>query len=182
MILLDNNELIQSNCSDSDLWETPPEVLTLIRSWGFTLIHDLCCSHTNCVVPEQIFFDDIFTVDIPSLKTICNRVKSLHRLRENVSQYESFSLFMNPPYSKKAGGMFKFVKQAIKIATDVQLPVVMVLKCDTSTRMFHYLYENDKCFIHFCKGRVKFLRDGKPGKNCANFATMIVTFDPREKG
>ena len=81
--------------------------------------------------------------------------------------YRNCICFMNPPYSNPN----KFVERAIELAKN-NVITVCLLKCDTSTRLFHRLYGVYE--IKFIKGRLKFTHPNKCNKNGSTFPSMIV--------
>jgi phage N-6-adenine-methyltransferase len=83
------------------------------------------------------------------------------------SDYSNCVCFMNPPYSKPN----KFVERAIDLAKS-NVKTVCLLKCDTSTKLFHRLY--GKYEVRFIQGRLKFTHPIKSNKHGSTFASMVV--------
>lgn len=84
------------------------------------------------------------------------------------SNYSHCVCFMNPPYSNPT----KFVNRAIELTKD-GVVTVCLLKCDTSTKLFHDVFLS-KYEVRFLKGRLKFTHPNKQTIHRANFPSMIV--------
>jgi site-specific DNA-methyltransferase (adenine-specific) len=86
------------------------------------------------------------------------------------NDFENCVCFMNPPYSSPN----KFVEKALSLAKK-NVTTVCLLKCDTSTILFHKLNNSGKNVeIRFIKGRIKFIHPKKKSRYKANFSNMIV--------
>ncbi len=83
------------------------------------------------------------------------------------ADYKNCVCFMNPPYSSPN----KFIDRAITLI-EYNVQTVCLLKCDTSTNLFHQLYNNYE--IRFLKGRLNFTHPNMTTSRRANFPSMIV--------
>ena len=80
------------------------------------------------------------------------------------------TVFCNPPYGRE---LYKWVEKCFCENAKNDVEIVMLIPARTDTRWFHqFIYNNNKCYIIFLKGRLKF---GK-AKNSAPFPSMIVVF------
>ena len=79
------------------------------------------------------------------------------------------STFVNPPYSKPYPWVKKAYDESLRGKT-----IVMLLKCDTSTKWFHE-YALPHAEIRYIKGRIRF------GKYRAPFPSVIIIFHATEK-
>jgi phage N-6-adenine-methyltransferase len=127
--------------------------------------------------PPQVEFDKLhaesgFTVDtcgIPS-NAKCNRYFTPEQdgLRQDWGREVCF---MNPPYSQVARWIAKAYEASRAGAT-----VVCIINASVDTRWWHQ-YVEGRAEVRFPKGRWKFERPGRTGKNAPR-PTAIVIFRP----
>lgn len=131
--------------SESMEWNTPKYLFdTFNKTYNFDL--------DPCATPEN---------------TLCEKFYTTHE--DGLAQsWANHRVFLNPPYGKDIG---KWVKKALKEATDHHAVVVCLLPARTDTKWFWDYCQHG--IIQFLQGRVNFSNH----KNNAPFPSMIVTFD-----
>jgi site-specific DNA-methyltransferase (adenine-specific) len=136
----------------SDEWETPSG---LFRYWNriFNFKLDAAASDENALCPEY------FTKEDDAL---------------SVSWNGFGAVWVNPPYSQKAGPLLKWCEKAYQSSYEGSL-VVMLLKCDTSTATWRFCQENGTVIT--LPKRVVHQYKGEP-QNTPPWGSMIVIFWP----
>lgn len=136
----------------SDEWETPPDLFDeLYGEFHFDI--DLCATSENkkcCFWLKNIFDPDILNESYWPLTG------------------DQQAGFMNPPYSNP----YPFIKRALELQEKYKFTLVMLLKLDPTTKWFK-LFEN-KSEVRLLPKRIRFYKDGKPGKHTANFPCCVV--------
>ena len=154
--------------TENDDWETP--------SWLFDELHrefhfdvDLCASQQNRKVYSfwsedylndqyLAWFDGPYEADKDLL-------------------VKSNCAFMNPPYSNS----LPFIEKALR--DSVYCKIVCLIKCDTSTKVWHEIWDytaqspKNGVSIRFFKRRIKFERGGLTPKNGPTFPCCLVIMD-----
>lgn len=93
------------------------------------------------------------------------------------------SIWLNPPYSTKAGPIHTWVSKCLNEAA-YGAKICALLPADTSTRWFDLVWDRHKaqaqpgCHLYFIQGRVRFIhpRTQKPTPQSPNFGSLIVVF------
>lgn len=134
-----------------DDWETPEDFFSeQEKEYGpFTL--DACASATNAKCAR--FFDE---------------------KKDGLAQPWFGVVWCNPPYSR--GQPDKWIEKALaEIRAGRAKRVVMLLRCDTSSKRYHDLITPYASKIIFVRGRIRFVG----GDNAAPFPSVVVVFDKR---
>lgn len=87
-----------------------------------------------------------------------------------IADYHDCVCYMNPPYSNP----IIYVNRAIELMNK-NVKTICLLKCDTSTKLFHKLLQN--YLIYFIRGRLKFTHPNKEKSFNAPFASMLVIIE-----
>jgi len=135
--------------SNTDEWETPPELFAKLNAtYNFTL--DPCCTHKTAKCIKH------FTVK-----------------EDGLSQpWTGHRVFCNPPYSR--GTQAKWIKKAYEESLR-GATVVLLVPARPDTKVWHdYCMKGN---IEFIKGRVKFLQNNRV-LSSAPFPSAIVVFNP----
>ena len=131
-----------------DNWETPPELFkTLDAEFSFDL--DAAANDSNHLV------DRYFTEQQNSL----------------VQVWDGKAVWCNPPYSM----LEEFTRKAYEQHLDNHNTIVMLLPLYTDTRWW-MTYCTQAHEVRMLKGRLRFLEDGKVGKDSARFSSAVVVF------
>lgn len=178
---------------DSDLWETPQQLFDELDK-EFKFIIDLCADRNNHKCEywsnhiEYIdnIIDYIVECDGDGLEELAY-IKGYTSL-DGVDQYIQIyleeqisagrSAFMNPPYSNPK----PFIEKAIELSK--QIRVVMLIKCDPSTKSWGLFWDYNKhepkegVEIRFIPKRLKFEKAGVSA-GTASFPSVIVILDRR---
>lgn len=148
--------------------------------------------------PDWLFrrLDRIFQFDLDAAATVDNRLVSNHLgpggLGEDALAIHwavtlaiavgcgRGNIFVNPPYSQKAGPLHKWVFKMFEAWLD-GCTVVAILPATPNTGWFH-TFVKDKAYIWYPETRIQFnLPDGSPTKS-ARHDTMIAMWLPLRKG
>jgi site-specific DNA-methyltransferase (adenine-specific) len=133
--------------SKSQEWRTPQWLFnSLNKRFNFTL--DAAASKENALVSKY------YTMEDSGLN------KSWERER----------VFLNPPYGKD----IKYWVEKAKLEADLGAVVVALLPARTDTKWWHEFVQ-DKAFVYFMPGRVKFEGDSTP-KSGAPFPSCICVW------
>lgn len=137
-----------------DLWETPEQFLEYAcRKYHVEPILDVCCGKENkkCEI-GLTEKDNGLAYDWP-----CD-------------------FFMNPPYSE----VDKWVAKAYKEHIKNNVTGIALIYVKTDTKMWHKYIEG-KAEVHFIRGRVQFLLDGRKSKNRAPYPSCWIIWRKKEK-
>lgn len=146
----------------SDLWETPQALFNELDD-KFKFDIDLCADQDNTKC--QYYMAD-YLKDIP-----CDTAF----IPDSPWQKYYSTCFMNPPYSNPK----PFIQKAYDDVQKHDLVIVMLLKCDPSTKAWSIFwdYKNNKpkpgVEVRFLPKRLKFERNGIPAQS-ANFPNAVV--------
>ena len=135
----------------NDEWETPPEIFKPLDD-EFHFQIDAAATSRNCLLPGGGYF-----------------TKEKDALKYSWDENGYGPVWCNPPYSKKAGPIGRWVEHALGQA----MLVVMLLPSDTGTAWFHRLLRDDDVEIRFLTPRVRFLLDGAVQGN-PRFASIVA--------
>ena len=134
-----------------DDWATPGSTL---RS-GLALIDDMIFLDV-CATEKNRQFKDYFSKETDALK-----------------QEWTKNFFMNPPYSEVSTWM-QYASHQVQKNKVVGL-ILTFAKTDTT--WWHEFVEG-KCKVYFVKGRIKFWKNGAPGKNSAPYPSCWIIMRP----
>jgi phage N-6-adenine-methyltransferase len=128
-----NREAFSRTEETKDRWETPPYFFKLLNeNINFTL--DPCASDQNHLC------DKYYTIEDNGLK----------------QDWRGENVFVNPPYSY----ITEWVKKCYEEGKKAQTNIILLIPSRTDTRYWHnYIMKANE--ILFCKGRIRFLLDGK---------------------
>lgn len=139
--------------SKRDEWETPPELYEHIcETAGFMPVLDVAATDANRKCRLRITKDDgALGMEWP------------------------FDFFCNPPYSQVAD----FMKQAALMVKRHRVRGIILTYSKTDTKWWHEFVEGKPGVkVHFVKGRVRFLRDGIPGRYSAVYPSCFIVMRP----
>ncbi len=138
-----------------DSWETPAEMLwDAMKEYKIFPKLDVC---TTKSIAKRHKFKKFYT------KTTGSGLK-----KEWKEDY-----FMNPPYSEIGSWMGHDYDQAF--SNGVEGMILTYAKTDT--QWWHMFVENNKCAeVHFIKGRIRFLQNGKKPKHSAPYPSCWIIF------
>ena len=85
--------------------------------------------------------------------------------------WKGHTVYVNPPYSRKRGEPYDWIKKAYIESRDSNTTVVMLLASRTGTRWFHEFCTKAE-EVRFLKGRLKF----SGMQNSAPFDSLVVIF------
>lgn len=103
------------------------------------------------------------------MKRCVNRYYTKEQDALSLSWPERHAIWCNPPYSKEAGPLMKWVEHALR----QRGTVVMLLLSDTGTQWFQKLWGHPQVEVRFLSPRVRFLLDGKP-VGSPRFASIVA--------
>ncbi|MCK5600910.1 adenine methyltransferase [Candidatus Pacearchaeota archaeon] len=138
----------------NDKWETPSKLLVahFIENSIWPKL-DVC---TTKAAAKRAGFHKFFT-------------RRDNPLKKNWKQ----DFFMNPPYSQIETWIDKAYKEHMKWSVNG----VILTYAKTDTKWWHKYVEGQKGVeVHFIKGRIKFLQNGKPSKNSAPYPSCFIHF------
>lgn len=135
--------------SASNDWETPLDVFEALNTeFHFTL--DPCATDEN------------------------HKCRRYYTKEQNglTKSWNGERVYCNPPYGREIAA---WVKKSYEESRSPDTTVVMLVPARTDTRWFHdYIY--GRAEVRFLRGRIRFLKQGKPMK-AAPFPSMIVVFN-----
>ena len=141
---------IQLNKDDE--WETPSKpYVKILTEQNLRPVIDVCATIQNRKCLE--YFD-----------------KRVNGLLQDWNK----DFFMNPPYSQVA----EWVKKAYHEHLKWNVNGLGLIFSKTDTIMWHE-YIEDKAEVYFIKGRIKFEKDGIPGRNSAPYPSCWVVWRKR---
>lgn len=139
-------------------------------------------ANDNCHTPDE-FFEKInrvfsFKLDAAadSRNTKCKKYISAKQnaLRDPRLWQSSGWVFLNPPFSKKAGGILKWIKTA-HASIKYNKGVVCLIICDVSTGSRQYAWDNATEIVELSP-RINFMSPGKKGRSGGLQAYQLVIF------
>jgi site-specific DNA-methyltransferase (adenine-specific) len=131
----------------NDEWGTPPDLFEKLNSI-FEFDFDACASESNHLCDN--WSNDILNADLS----------------------KAGSIFCNPPYSREAG-QDKIIKRLIISSNEFCLQsVVLLIPARVDTKLWQDVIFKEASFIHFVRGRIKFVAEGKSAG--APFPSAIV--------
>lgn len=152
--------MVDKETFNSDDYRTPQWLYNALnKTYQFDL--DAACTRESCLAPNGMFWD-----------------MGIDALKSEWSQYER--IFVNPPYSKKAGPLEEWVRIMWWTGMFHRKLVVAILPATPNTRWFHD-YIKRQANVFYSRNRIAFdTPDGKPTKS-ARHDTMIVTWNGYER-
>ena len=128
----------------------------------------------ECETPQE-FFDKLdaefnFTVDVCASDSNAKCTRYYTKEKDGLSQTWAGRCFMNPPYGR---AIAKWMKKAYESRETAEV-VVCLVPARTDTRWWHD-YAMKASEIRLIKGRLQFLKDGKP-IGSAPFPSAVVVF------
>lgn len=139
--------------SKDDLWETPrDQYRNIVNNLKITLILDVCATPFNTKCP--LFFTE---------------------KQDGLSQEWDRNFFMNPPYSNVKEWVRKAYEQHVK--HNVTGLALIFNKSDT---IWYHKYIHSKAQVIPIQGRIRFCKNGIPGKDPAPYPSIWVLW--RAKG
>lgn len=148
---------------NSDDYRTPKWLYDVLNTtYHFDL--DAACTRASCLAPNGFFFDE-----------------GLDALKSGTPSWADYNrIFVNPPYSKKAGPLEEWVRIMWWTAMFYHKLVVAVLPATPNTQWFHN-YVRPSGHVFYPRGRIAFdTPDGQPTKS-ARHDTMIVVWSGYER-
>ncbi len=144
---------------NSDDYQTPKWLFdALDKVYRFDL--DAACTRESCLAPNGFYFDYGYDA-----------------LKEQWEKYDR--IFVNPPYSKRAGPLSEWVRIMWWTVLFHRKLVVAILPATPNTKWFGYIKGSANVF--YPERRIAFnTPDGKPTKS-ARHDTMIVTWNGHER-
>lgn len=131
-----------------DNWETPKDLLEVVRA-EFSFDLDAAADKYNAVCPKFIDMEQ----------------------NALTTRWTGTTVWCNPPYTMKEEFIARAYDQHQHEANDI----VLLLPADTDTKWWaNYALQADE--IRFLVGRLRFLEDGKPGKDTARFPSALIIF------
>ena len=146
----------RSEQSLNDNWETPKELFDFLNDrYGLKCTLDVACTRDNCITANRLVMED-------ALKS--EWVTGIH-----------FDVWCNPPHSKNEA----FVRKAYEQWRMNNINIMMILPANTvSSKYWHDCIEGIAEY-HPIKGRIRFLRDGKPSEYPSRNAYVVVIWRKR---
>ncbi len=140
---------------------------------------------TPAWVYDPLFVEFNFQLDAAATQSNakCNNYYTKEQDALEQDWYPHGSIWVNPPYSKSAGPIYKWVQKA-KFESSMIATVVMLLTADISTKWFHdFIWDADSIEqgvrlgieLRFLPKRVRHLLDGKV-TGSPPWGSMIVIF------
>lgn len=137
----------------------------------------LLSSKSNEWATPQAVFDELnkefnFTLDPAATSENAKCQRFFTKEQDGLKQdWNGETVFCNPPYGREIG---KWVEKCYNEHIKNNITVVMLIPARTDTTYFHeYIYNHAE--IHFIKGRIKFIQNGKEC-DAAPFPSMIVIY------
>lgn len=144
---------------ENDNWETPTKLIT-----DFFFKHKLFPRLDVCTTKKIADRQGLFP---------CYFTKKDNALRKEWTE----DFFMNCPYKKKAVWIDYAYQQAVKH----KVTGICLTFAKTDTKWWHWFVEdNPNAEVHFIKGRLKFLHNGKISKNSAPYPSVWIIFRGRD--
>lgn len=153
-------------------WRTPESFVEALESYlGGVFVLDLCAATSESGVCKHAISesDDVFRVDIAERFDVAKNSE----WNENV---DNPLIYMNPPYANPG----KYLQRAIEACEQAGVPVVCLLKGDTSTSWFEEYVWRKAARIILPSKRIS---HDKPdyrskGNGGNNFASIVAVYHP----
>lgn len=138
----------------TDLWRTPPSLYERLDA-EFQFRLDAACESGNQMSPKGLCVD-----------------LGRSGLMEPWDAYGG-AVWCNPPYSR----IRPWLEQALRAGRNV--PVVMLVPADTSTRWWYECVARDAAEVRFLMGRIRFVcADGSKPRHTLSTASAVVIYRP----
>jgi len=161
--------IVYTRGASTDHWETPPQLFELAsrafaEPTGFAL--DAAANAANTLAPRWLgpggLSPDALSLDDWPLA-------------------EGQAAWMNPPYSKLAGPLARWVERADEVASEAsRRRVVCLLKADTSTKWFRFAAARAWRIV-FLQPRVRHLLAGHE-QATPPWGSLLAVFDAAQRG
>jgi phage N-6-adenine-methyltransferase len=128
--------------------------------------------------PHKLFSDICKKYEIIPMLDVCANVDNkkcsdfFNVVSDGLTCSWTVDVWCNPPHSITG----KFVKKAYEEWRENNINIVMIIPANTCSSIFWHEYIEESAEYHPIKGRIRFLRGGKPSKHMSRNAYMCIIF------